>query len=290
MVIPVVKFPTRILIIDDDKTFAKSLSVSLKFNKINNLFYTNPLEAIDYLLADKLFNIFNNSINQEYNKILEQEDFNLKNLINHKFHDLISVIIIDFSMPNINGLEVCEKISHLPCKKILLTAHHDHKMAVNAFNKNLIDSFVLKDEDNLEQKLLNIIKKLELNFFTDLLSPIFTAVNNLSNNLLSNKNYQELCKKYINKHKSDAFYLTDDSGSININNKILSIANKEKLASFIELAELNNIAKNNLEKIKNGEQIPVFNTNKNTSNWNDILYPAQKIMLEDGDELCYCLT
>jgi CheY-like chemotaxis protein len=40
------------------------------------------------------------------------------------------VLVVDYSMPQMNGVEVCEALRHLPCKKILFTGAADEKVAV----------------------------------------------------------------------------------------------------------------------------------------------------------------
>jgi CheY-like chemotaxis protein len=38
-----------------------------------------------------------------------------------------SVLVVDYSMPQMNGLEFCAAVAHLPCKKILFTGAADER-------------------------------------------------------------------------------------------------------------------------------------------------------------------
>ncbi len=239
--VPIAFFTTKILIIDDNKVFAETLSLELENNNIVNNFYLNPNCALDNIINNiDLFKNFKSELNNQHNNILNNQEFSLKNLVDSKYHDLFSVLIIDYDMPNINGIELCEKISalNIPVQKILLTGHEDKNIAIEAFNKNLINNYILKNTDNLITELLKIINNLQLNFFNKLLNPIYSAVNNLTNNLLENNNYKNLIKNYIN---NTNYHLLDDSGSMKINNKILHIADQSRMDSMKEIAEFNKI-------------------------------------------------
>ncbi len=79
-------------------------------------------------------------------------------------HDLIGVVIVDFAMPNMSGLEVCREIRGLPFKKILLTGKTGDKTAVAAFNEGLIDRFLVKQDPELPRKLPSEVLYLEQEF------------------------------------------------------------------------------------------------------------------------------
>jgi CheY-like chemotaxis protein len=69
-----------------------------------------------------------------------------------------SALVIDYSMPQMNGIEFCEAVKNLPCKKILLTGVADEKVAIAAFNRGLIDRYIRKsDPDALDRLEADII-------------------------------------------------------------------------------------------------------------------------------------
>ncbi len=55
-----------------------------------------------------------------------------------------TVLVIDYAMPVMHGMEVCKELSHLPIKKLMLTGEADDKLAVQAFNQKLINKFIRK--------------------------------------------------------------------------------------------------------------------------------------------------
>ena len=78
-----------------------------------------------------------------------------------------SVLVVDYSMPQMNGLEFCELVSDLPCKKILFTGAADEKIAVSAFNRGLIDRYIQKSDDHALDILELELTTLQRRYFTD---------------------------------------------------------------------------------------------------------------------------
>jgi CheY-like chemotaxis protein len=71
-----------------------------------------------------------------------------------------SVLVVDYSMPGMSGIEFCEAVRDLPCRKILLTGVADERVAIEAFNRGLIDRYVRKSDaqalDRLEAELTQL--------------------------------------------------------------------------------------------------------------------------------------
>lgn len=66
--------------------------------------------------------------------------------------EIASVLVLDFYMQDMNGLDFCRALQHLPCKKILLAGPAEERIAIDALNEGLIDRYVRKqDADALSQ-------------------------------------------------------------------------------------------------------------------------------------------
>lgn len=76
-----------------------------------------------------------------------------------------SVLVVDYSMPQMNGLEFCELVRDLPCKKILFTGAADEKIAVTAFNRGLIDRYIRKSDGQALDQLELEISALQQRYF-----------------------------------------------------------------------------------------------------------------------------
>ncbi|MGV7209003.1 response regulator [Oxalobacteraceae bacterium A2-2] len=76
-----------------------------------------------------------------------------------------SVLVVDYSMPQMNGLEFCLALRGLPCRKILFTGAADEKIAVTAFNRGLIDRYIKKSDDGALDLLEASIHELQQAYF-----------------------------------------------------------------------------------------------------------------------------
>ena len=78
-----------------------------------------------------------------------------------------SVLVVDYSMPGMNGLQVCEAVRHLPCRRILLTGAADERIAIDAFNRGLIDRFIRKSDHDALDRLDAELATLQRRYFLE---------------------------------------------------------------------------------------------------------------------------
>lgn len=81
--------------------------------------------------------------------------------------DSPAVVVVDYAMPHIDGIEFCRALDGLPCKKILLTGEADEKIAVEAFNHGLIDRYLKKGDPAALERLATEIAALERQYFIE---------------------------------------------------------------------------------------------------------------------------
>lgn len=79
-----------------------------------------------------------------------------------------AVVVIDYSMPDMNGVEFCEAVAHYPCKKILFTSLADDKTGIDAFNRGLIQRFQKKQEPDSLDRLEIAIDEMQVQYFIEL--------------------------------------------------------------------------------------------------------------------------
>jgi CheY-like chemotaxis protein len=70
----------------------------------------------------------------------------------------IAAVVVDYEMPEVNGVEFLASIRSIPCTKILLTGTADEVEAVSAFNAGLIDFYLKKTDPGMTRKLAGAIK------------------------------------------------------------------------------------------------------------------------------------
>jgi CheY-like chemotaxis protein len=75
-------------------------------------------------------------------------------------HALTNVLVVDYSMPAMTGLDVLKALPKWPAQRVLLTGQADESMAVKIFNKRLINQFVAKQHPHIGQHLAQVVREL----------------------------------------------------------------------------------------------------------------------------------
>jgi CheY-like chemotaxis protein len=78
-----------------------------------------------------------------------------------------SVVVVDFYMPHMNGLDFCRALQYLPCKKILLAGPAEERITMEAMNGGLIDSYVRKQDGDAPAQLERAIARMQQAWFLD---------------------------------------------------------------------------------------------------------------------------
>ncbi|HEU4375999.1 MAG TPA: response regulator [Telluria sp.] len=79
-----------------------------------------------------------------------------------------SVLVVDYRMAKMNGVQFCEALADLPCKKVLLSDAGDEHAVLDAFNRGLIDRVVRKGDDDALVQLGCTIAALQQQYFAEL--------------------------------------------------------------------------------------------------------------------------
>ena len=173
MPLPIYYHPSLTVLVDDSDSFLRSLSFQLDPTLTSKAFHDTST-ALDWLRQDRHqaaqelslhanFNTHTDSLDQ-CNVAVDIEQIYRVSFQAQRFMTP-SVLVVDYSMPQMNGVEFFEAVRHLPCKKILFTGAADEKIAVDAFNRGLIDRYIKKSDDNALDKLEAEIVVLQKEFF-----------------------------------------------------------------------------------------------------------------------------
>ncbi len=173
MQLPVYAHPTLTVLVDDSDSFLKSLSFQLDPMLAAKTFHDTSV-ALNWLRHsaqrdDVPLHVNFDTQNQpadQCNVALDLERIYRISERRQRFATP-SVLVVDYSMPQMNGLELCAQVQHLPCKKILFTGAADEKIAVTAFNRGLIDRYIKKSDDQALDLLEVEIIAMQRAFFAD---------------------------------------------------------------------------------------------------------------------------
>ncbi|TFW14973.1 response regulator [Duganella callida] len=171
MQLPVYAHPTLTVLVDDSDSFLRSLSFQLDPLLANTTFH-DTTEALHWLHASAPGSGVPLHVNFDMQNLPADQcnvALNLESIYRiaeqQRRFATPSVLVVDYSMPQMNGLEFCEAVAQLPCKKILFTGAADEKIAVSAFNRGLIDRYVQKSDAHALDILEMEIKALQNSYF-----------------------------------------------------------------------------------------------------------------------------
>lgn len=181
MQLPIFLHPSLTVLIDDSDSFLSSLAFQLGSSLTSKAFH-DTRSAMDWLSrnagcetipATELsasYDTYPNS-HERCNVAIDIEKIHHISFQRRRFLTP-SVMVVDYSMPQMNGVELCEALRHLPCKKILFTGVADEKVAVDAFNRGLIDRYIKKSDEDALDRLEAEIVALQREYFTACSAPL----------------------------------------------------------------------------------------------------------------------
>lgn len=221
---PIFHYPTTTVFIDDDYDFLKS--IFLYFKQKTNLFsglefFSNEEKAIEFInKAPTHKDVLRNYIGVMDENLWQhkQIDLNFNDIHNishnkNRFKE-VSVVVIDYDMPNINGIELAKKIKNTGIKTILLTGEADESAAIEAFNEGLIDRYLKKENSKMATLLENFIKQLQLESHLETSALFKEAVKSeIKESAYSDSNFIKFLAKYFTQNNFCEIYPFETNGS-----------------------------------------------------------------------------
>lgn len=309
--LPAAYCPTMIVTIDDDPIFLDSLQ--LRLGEAWRLMpFTSPQQAVKFLTQEyKPSKFLENCIEYNEDDAADQRGMNIDIKEIHRLvydsnrFSQIGVIILDFSMPGMNGEEVARLLKHLPFQIILLTGEASHELATKLFNQGLIKSFARKDQENIDVTLKHMIAELQQNYFQQQSALIVDSLikkskqfEYMSLSCLDDTTFMGYFFTLVFEKKIVEYYLLDTSGSflmLDANAKPSWLLTKDlgDMAALKDMLRFDrNIASDNIaaQIERNEVLLHIFDNPSNPeahSNWQHNLYPATKISGNTDYFCCY---
>lgn len=270
--LPLFSYPLTVTLVDDDPLMLQALESVLKQSYQLNIFNT-PTDAVNYfdsytplLPSIKLLHGCTELENYDISGHLPVDvNFNVsKELINHpKRQKETSVIIVDYNMPGINGIELCRKLKSLPLKKILLTGEANDRLAIDAFNEGIIDCFIRKDSPSLADDLHCHLTILTQHYFETITTQLLKHLETDHPLPASDPVFITFFKEWCQAHRIKEYFIIDQNANfvlLNDNNEeSFFITHTDRtLRNFIELNEDDQDLSSFIKLISAREKIPFF--------------------------------
>jgi CheY-like chemotaxis protein len=290
--IPICYYPTQIVSIDDDTKFLKIIERILGHFSLTK--FTSPSSGIDYINETPSQSYIQQAVapTTSDDDSIKSMEINLENIyklnaIKEKQQE-VSVLVIDYEMPQGMATEFTPKINNKGTKRLMLTGVGDHHFAINALNEGFIDVYLSKQNEHADKELLQYVEKLEMKYFVDQSQAFLDHYPRLKQ-LLTNETiinlFSEICKQY----NIQSFYLANNLGAFilfdtNQQPIILNIIDESHLkgmVEFINRSETQQASSFTTEQIEKCERAPVFLCSEKNyptlDRWQNYLYPIKKI-------------
>ncbi len=290
--IPVYFCPGTLALLDDNSAFLENLCLNLGITQRQRVF-TAPQAALDFLqhttIATQSTWLSVNKetdIDSEFGQLIELHIPAIHQTIYHtqRFTDM-PVIIVDYAMPGMNGLEFCRALQHLPIKKIMLTGVANLDIAVEGFNQGIIDKFILKqDASALLPELRASIMQLQWAYYQHLSQPMHYQLNLQGDHCLFEPTFAAVFQQLCQQHQIAEFYLLDSSGSFLLldatgTTYLLAVKSERDMEDYIDIARnVEQAPTVILEALMRRKKTPYFHTTVDHATpieqWDNLLYDA----------------
>ena len=273
ILLPIYQHPVLVVLIDDNQSYLDSITFQLN-SRLPCKTFTDTKVAIDWIksshqhyLADAAHPIHVGY--DDETSCLERRNaaINLNEIycavLNKQRFDIPAVLVVDYAMPQMNGVQLCEALQNIPCKKILLTGQADERVAVDAFNNKLIDQFIKKNDPTAINRLELAINSLKKVFFTEQTSTLKDLLTRHTYKFLADAAIASLVEQLYQDYGFIEHYLfPNPSGILFIDfngiAKLMVVETEASLMAHYEMAQHQNAPRELLASLKSHQLIPFF--------------------------------
>ena len=286
-------FPTKVILVDDNPSFLDNLGLKLSDNHLVET-YSDPFEALEVIEQNVQNSVFGmlSDVMMEVND--EEDDSNHYTIDFNQLHALankayaehpISVVIVDYSMPGLNGIEFCKRLSHIPALKIMLTGNTDFKLAVDAFNGGVIDKFLIKDTDHMLREITDSIGVCQDKFFIKSSNSLLNCLSASKNTWIHSKEHMEHFKKITEELSIVEYYLLNATGTYLLLSKngrryYFTAFDDNQLEDYLDIAENTKADPVLLKKIRDKTHAPILINDEDykipASDWDCLLQSIER--------------
>jgi CheY-like chemotaxis protein len=146
--------PASVVFVDDSADFLNGLRGIFRDRALNR-FFTKPQAALDFMLSRDRGAPPIRMAGHDYSQV---EGGGCNALGRDALDDAarfeeVAAVVVDYEMPEIDGIRFLSSINDAACTKILLTGAAGYAEAVDAFNAGLIDFYLRKGDPDMPAKL-----------------------------------------------------------------------------------------------------------------------------------------
>lgn len=298
--LPLCFYPTQIVFVDDNEDFLAALKLALS-SKFRIKTFSDPQQALNYIQENQ--RQLDLAEDGEKPPLHGDSDTWVKQVLSHpnikrfdaiREHE-ISVLIIDYSMPSMTGIEFCEQIQKTHTKRILLTGYATPSDAVKAFNNHVIHYYLTKNDPNMLRELEDAILQLQSIYFRELSSRLKTDAMDSETPFFTDSALADYFQNLCNHHGiREYYYLASPSRFVmrdkNNDEHVCVIYSEEDMLEQIQILQEEDAPATLIEKLSSRRYVPYFPTADGfyvpeLDDADDYLHEATEIR---GETLYYC--
>lgn len=178
-------YPTTVAFVDDSAAFLSNLSLQLDPQLAFRMF-NSPGHALRFLnsrpaqdqTAEPIFSPYlDRTEENDAHQVIAMRVDAIRSLVHQPARfESVSVVVVDYDMPELNGMEFCRRLTDASVKKIVLTGKADEHVAVRSFNEGLIDRFIRKHEADAVDMLNHAIRDMQDAYFDHAVASVRDAL------------------------------------------------------------------------------------------------------------------
>lgn len=291
--------PTTVCFVDDNESFLSTIELEAPRAWTPKLF-TNPHQALAYLqtppelppLMDRCF-----SIQRDSREAIIRLDFDLiEQEINHigRFHRN-SVVVVDYSMPSLNGLQLCERLTDPYLRRAMLTGVADEKQAVEAFNIGLLHQFLPKHAGQSVAEIFDFVDRMQQQYFEQYSARLKDTLAMDPPCFLTDAGLARYIRRFLARNRLIEYYLAaDPPGLLMLKSSgeiwRLVILEAQELAAQADYAAKYNAPADLVRLLRSGQRIacltgdtPEDDYSPGEFDWDDKVLPGKKVTGDRGD-------
>lgn len=295
--IPPFYHPTTVALVDDSADFLANASLALDPGLACRLFQSPcaVLEALERvavapLSIRQLFSLYRQREDEDEGRHVIDVRLSMihRQVHNERRFEQLSVLVVDHDMPEMNGLELCRRVSNPLIKKILLTGKVDERVAVQAFNAGLIDRFIRKQDDSAMASLNVAIAEMQVRHFQQMERTLSETLSVGPPRFLSDPAFAAHFALIRERLGIVEYYLTcQPDGMLMLTAAgqpyLLLVQNQERLQAEHEIACDQGAPAELLAALRSGRHVPYFwktggYYTPEYRQWQDYLHPAEEFL------------
>lgn len=170
------QYPTTVVLVDDNADFLANFRLELD-PRLALRAFDSPVRALEHIhRADRPLPLAERCVSHHRDAVgLSPADQWIRLDVGSLAREVenpdrfaeVSVVVVDYDMPGMDGIEFCRRLRSPHLKRILLTGVGDERVAVNAFNAGVIDQFISKGQRGAAASVCAAIEALQARYFGD---------------------------------------------------------------------------------------------------------------------------